>query len=516
MVNSMLVAWIFNTIEPSLRSTITYMENVKDLWEELHQRFSIGNGPRIHQLKADLAACKQRGDTVIVYYGRLKMMWDELVNYEPIPKCQCEGYKCKITSALERKRDEERLHQFMMGLDDVVYGTVRSNILNMDPLSNINRPYSMIVQEERHRTMARGSDERSEAVGFSTQLGTQARVATDRGKEKQGTCGHCGKPGHEAKACYQIIGYPEWWGERPRGTDKGGSRGRGSFGRGKPSGGRLNAARVAADDVTNSERSGIPNLSEDQWATLLDMLNQNKGGDDRLSGKDIHVKWIVDSGASHHMTGSLNLLSDVCDLAPIPVELPDGAKVTALKAGKLQLGNGIYLNNILFVPNLHCTLIYVSKLAKELNCLVTFVDELCVIHDRNSRILIGTGEQRDGAYFFRAVPRARTSKVTGVDEQELWHRRIGHPSRKLLSFLPVVKSRVGYRDSGDFCDICLRAKQTRESFPLIINKTDDCFSLIQVYHVRDFSVETRCKSNHVVSSSSSTLDLIIAISISLK
>lgn len=180
------------------------------------------------------------------------------------------------------------------------------------------------------------------------------------------------------------------------------------------------------------------------------------------------------------MTGSLNLLSDVCDLAPIPVELPDGAKVTALKAGKLQLGNGIYLNNVLFVPNLHCTLISVSKLAKELNCLVTFVDELCVTQDRNSRTLIGAGEQRDGVYFFRAVPRARASKVTGVDEQELWHRRLGHPSRKLLSFLPVVKSRVGYRDSGDFCDICLRAKQTRESFPLSINKTDDCFSLIHV------------------------------------
>lgn len=36
MVNLMLVAWIFNTIEPSLRSTITYMKNVKDMWEELH------------------------------------------------------------------------------------------------------------------------------------------------------------------------------------------------------------------------------------------------------------------------------------------------------------------------------------------------------------------------------------------------------------------------------------------------------------------------------------------------
>ncbi|KAJ0009954.1 hypothetical protein Pint_34663 [Pistacia integerrima] len=58
-VNSMLVSWVFNTIEPSIRSTISYMENVKDLWEDIRQRFSIGNGPRVQQLRSDLESCKQ-------------------------------------------------------------------------------------------------------------------------------------------------------------------------------------------------------------------------------------------------------------------------------------------------------------------------------------------------------------------------------------------------------------------------------------------------------------------------
>lgn len=50
VVNSMLVAWILITIKPSLRSTITYMESARDLWEDIEQRFSMGNGPRIYQL----------------------------------------------------------------------------------------------------------------------------------------------------------------------------------------------------------------------------------------------------------------------------------------------------------------------------------------------------------------------------------------------------------------------------------------------------------------------------------
>ncbi|XP_070014836.1 uncharacterized protein [Nicotiana sylvestris] len=38
-VNSLLVAWVFNTIDPPLRSTISYMETVKELWEDLRERF---------------------------------------------------------------------------------------------------------------------------------------------------------------------------------------------------------------------------------------------------------------------------------------------------------------------------------------------------------------------------------------------------------------------------------------------------------------------------------------------
>ncbi|GJW96541.1 retrovirus-related pol polyprotein from transposon TNT 1-94 [Tanacetum coccineum] len=85
IVNSMLVAWMFNTIEPTLCSTITHMENAKDIWDEIKQCFCIGNGPRVQQLKADLADCKQRGQSIISYYGRLKMLWGELENYDQIP-----------------------------------------------------------------------------------------------------------------------------------------------------------------------------------------------------------------------------------------------------------------------------------------------------------------------------------------------------------------------------------------------------------------------------------------------
>ena len=73
-VNSMLVGWIFTSFEPHIRSTITYYDTVKELWDELKLRFSIGNGSWVLQLQSDLAKCRQDGQKVATYFGRLKIL----------------------------------------------------------------------------------------------------------------------------------------------------------------------------------------------------------------------------------------------------------------------------------------------------------------------------------------------------------------------------------------------------------------------------------------------------------
>ncbi|KAA8515037.1 hypothetical protein F0562_018177 [Nyssa sinensis] len=235
-VNSMLISWVFNTIEPTLRSTLSYMENVKDLWEDIKQRFFIGNGPRVQQLRSDLANCKQDGQAIITYYGRLKTLWDELNNYDQIPVYTCTGCRCNLTAELERKREEERVHQFLMGLDKEVYGTVRSNILSIEPLPNLNRVYVMVVQQERVRTMTRTREERGNPMSFAVQ-----------------------------------AGYPEWWGNRSRAT----TTGRGSGQKRGIGGGcnkvgiaRANATQASGTDggrsvVTDSDRKGLSGLNDE-------------------------------------------------------------------------------------------------------------------------------------------------------------------------------------------------------------------------------------------------------------
>ncbi|CAH9112981.1 unnamed protein product [Cuscuta epithymum] len=66
--------------------------------------------------------------------------------------------------------------------------------------------------------------------------------------------------------------------------------------------------------------------------------------------------------------------------------------------------------------------------------------ELTGEQDLHSRSLIGAGERRDGLFYFRRVPALHAVRVTGIPEFELWHRRLGHPSDRVLKLLPAISS----------------------------------------------------------------------------
>ena len=73
-VNSMIVGWIRSSIEPRVRSTVTFITEARKLWENLKKRFEVGNKVHVHQLMEQVASCRQNGQPVIDYYGRLAMM----------------------------------------------------------------------------------------------------------------------------------------------------------------------------------------------------------------------------------------------------------------------------------------------------------------------------------------------------------------------------------------------------------------------------------------------------------
>ena len=135
----------------------------------------------------------------MVYYGKLKKMWDELAVYKPIRTCSCG----ELAQQLEEDRNEEKTNTFLNGLDTTRFGTVRSTITSIEPLPKLTQVYQRIVREERQQTIARNRETPTEVVGFSANAG-------NRFASKETVCGHCGKTGHTKLDCYQLIGYTEY------------------------------------------------------------------------------------------------------------------------------------------------------------------------------------------------------------------------------------------------------------------------------------------------------------------
>ena len=66
--------------------------------------------------------------------------------------------------------------------------------------------------------------------------------------------------------------------------------------------------------------------------------------------------------------------------------------------------------------------------------------------------------------------------VDSSQSLELWHSRLGHPSKKVVKLLPFFNSSRGHLHKG--CEVCHRAKHPRDRFPLSENKSTRNFELI--------------------------------------
>lgn len=204
--------------------------------------------------------------------------------------------------------------------------------------------YNIVRQEEDLRTAHKVEEvaSMSAVAAFAVQAKGKGRV--DDGN-KSVFCKHCNRNGHSSDSFFVVIGYPEWWGDRTQArTLQGRNRGGYSNGarRGRGSTSSANAAQVAVKQteqakyvITDKDRDGVTGLSEMQWKGIMSILNANSGNSrantETLTGKCSKPSWILDTGASHHLTGKLDIPNDLHDMEPVLIILADGRERVSVK-----------------------------------------------------------------------------------------------------------------------------------------------------------------------------------------
>ncbi|KAK3027783.1 hypothetical protein RJ639_042228 [Escallonia herrerae] len=91
--NPIVLSWLTNSLAKEIQSSAAHTEIASELWVDLHERFTQGIAPRIHEIKRNIALLQQEKAPISTYYGKLKGVWGELQALNPIPICSC-GCTC--------------------------------------------------------------------------------------------------------------------------------------------------------------------------------------------------------------------------------------------------------------------------------------------------------------------------------------------------------------------------------------------------------------------------------------
>ena len=209
--SDMVTSWILNVLSHDIADSVLYSNSAHDIWKDLDDSYGQANGAKLFQLEKDIRLSGQGTNDIAGYFTKLKKNWDELSTLSSLPICSCGA-----AQALQKFNDDQRLIQFLMGLNSD-YNHIRGNILMMTPLPSISQAYALLSQEEKQREVHASSHFITESASMNAtnhiQVHPQFQQHNQSQKQKfdgkRFICTHCKKPGHLASKCYRLVGFPK-------------------------------------------------------------------------------------------------------------------------------------------------------------------------------------------------------------------------------------------------------------------------------------------------------------------
>ncbi|GJW63747.1 ribonuclease H-like domain-containing protein [Tanacetum coccineum] len=434
------------SLSPDLYLGQVYSQIASEVWDELQETYDKMDKSVIFNVINKIHALKQDELSVPEYYHKLNSLWREFDTLTLLHACTCAAYEGVL-----KHNQLVRLMQFLMGLNDA-YLNIKSIILARDPLPDVKEAFNVVSKEESH------------------------------------------------------MGNPSWnWGNLKMEMEME-----------IPSSGDVNAQRCdpSQDDVrlcldddlkkAQDHRNANANMASMRPTFFNGNVMFNLNFEKYFYAQtcsymyNLTLGWIIDSGANQHLTNSTKNMFNVSDISSLNLTVghPNGtlAKITAI--GSLRLTANVVLFDVLVIPEYNASLMSKHKLIKDSKLFVDFDKTKCYIQDLNLVKTLGTGSEAAGLYLFdveqcgkSVVGHANSTFVCHASKQ-LWHSRLGHPADHVLS---VLSGKIGlkYDKHVSPCNICHKAKQTREPFPLSDHKSLAVGDLVHLYLWGPYRVVSR-------------------------
>ncbi|XP_019162013.1 PREDICTED: uncharacterized protein LOC109158578 [Ipomoea nil] len=467
--NRIVCSWILKSISPSIAESVMYFDKASDIWKALEKRYSQSDPHRISEIQNEIFKNVQGNMTMNEYFTKSNALWQQMNSLRPLLLCECvPRCSCTLVSRMQKQREEDQIIRFLEGLNEE-YEAIKSGVLVMDPIPEMEKVLNMTLKVERK---IRGSlSQKSGALAQSNAIQNQVEeepsvvAASTLNNKKKFTnnmgrsvpkCTFCDKTGHTVEKCYKKHGFPPGWvaGYKSK-----------------------NRHTQGAQQASNAAMSQVADIgiSTDQLQKLLSLLqNQNQTtntaavtvttprirsdfGESHDEGKLVYPQintvlnsqsiWILDSGATDHISCSLDYFEMHHKICGVSVKLPNGETVKVTHVGQIRLDENVLLQNVLFIPSFAFNIVSASKLTKQSDCKLVMEADFCAIQGPHGMV-DGFAKQKDGLYLISALPvRKGTQHVDKNVEKlcsnvsvQIWHNRLGHYPVSKLPLLNGIKS----------------------------------------------------------------------------
>ncbi|RAW22074.1 hypothetical protein PC110_g21488 [Phytophthora cactorum] len=184
------------------------------------------------------------------------------------------------------------------------------------------------------------------------------------------------------------------------------------------------------------------------------------------------LKWLVDSGASSHVTSTRDKFASMRDLrTPVRITIADGTKIDAVATGtvglKLMDGTSVTLSDVLYIPEVEGSLISVSKMAEK-DVVAQFSKAKCVFRYGDATVM--KANCCGNVYKLRTVGDEVCHVVsTRTEPWAVMHARLGHIPFKRYEQVLTMAEGVTHVANGikgdDVCASCYMGKMRADDFP---------------------------------------------------
>lgn len=201
-------------------------------------------------------------------------------------------------------------------------------------------------------------------------------------------------------------------------------------------------------------KNKCPQLKSKTNVVLLAATNRNVS----------KAEWIIDSGASAHMTNCESFLLNKMKPNISHVTVANNNKLAIESVGDVKQRiatkgniNEIQLKNVQYIPDISTNLISVSQVVKK-GFEVIFNANGCTIHDMHKNI-VATGSLIDNIFKLDIDSKQFAYSAKNESDPMLWHRRFGHASMNKLKLLMNINVKDDIK-----CIACSKGKTARKPF----------------------------------------------------